>query len=205
MKRKLLIVLCCLLAFGCKKNEKVSAKEPISAATKNVSANVNLTDGTYNWFINTDEVGSSVTNFENTENLLRFSLTREVEIAEEEKWTWSEVMMDSTNSDWTKFSGLEITYKADKNLRVILMDSELEESDAAAGFWVVLPITENDTTITLNLENFQQHDWVFEQFPDIRKTIDNSKLYGIKIGTKAMGETTNATISKFILKSVISK
>lgn len=207
MKRKLLIVLCSLLAFGCKKNEEITSEVSSATQTTSVSPkNLNLADGTYDWTINADEIGSSVTDFENAENSLKFSLTRAVEIEEEKKWTWSEIIMvTDENTDWSGFSGIEISYKADKNLSVLLTDSALYKYDPAAVFFAVLPISENDTTIMLTEKDFHQHDWVFEQFPDIRRTIDNSKLFGIKIGTKAMGETTNALISKFVLNGVITK
>jgi hypothetical protein len=199
MKRKILLILCCFLAFACKKNESVATT---------VLLNVDLADGTHGWVINADTYGSSVENFENAKNNLRFSLNRATETPEEEKWTWSEIIVSTENADWNEFSGIEITYRADKNLSIILSDSGLQQYNPAAGHFAVLPISQSDTTITLeanNPEHFKQHDWVFYQFPDIRRTIDNSKLYGIKIGTKAIGETTDATISKFVLKGGVAR
>ena len=196
MKIKLLLVLCCFLLIACRKNEVIE---------QNVLQDVDLADGTHGWIINADTYGSSVENFENTKESLQFSLNRATESPEKEQWTWSEIIVSTVNVDWNEFSGIEITYRADKNLSVILSDCQLEQYNPAAGFFAVLPISIADTTVTLkanNSEHFRQHAWVYEQFPDIRRSIDNAHLYGIKVGTKAIGETTNATVSKFILKGV---
>ena len=205
MNKKILLILCCILAFACRKADNPQSIVNIPQAATHY---VNMADGTHGWVINADTYGSSVENFENTPNNLVFTLNRATENPEKEQWTWSEIIVSTENADWNGFTGIEITYRADKNVVIILQDSELQQYNPAAGHFAVLPISLSDTTITLyanNPEHFKQHDWVFYQFPDIRRSFDNSKLFGIKIGTRAIGETTNAKISKFVLKGVVAK
>jgi len=207
MNKKILLILCCLLAFACRKADNPQSIVNIPQAAW-ATHYVDMADGTHGWIINADHYGSSVENFENAKNNLRFTLNRATENPEEEQWTWSEIIVSTQNADWNGFTGIEITYRADKNLVIILQDSELQRYNPAAGHFAVLPISETDTTITLeagNPEHFRQHDWVFYQFPDIRRNFDNSKLFGIKIGTRAIGGTTNATISEFVLKGVVAR
>jgi hypothetical protein len=192
MKLKLLIFqLCFLVAL-------------VGCARKTTSPD--WANGTINWVINADTYGSSVDNFNNTPQNLSFVLNRFGENQELEQWTWAEIMYHPDSlTKWDGLVSIDVTYTSDNDLRVILCDSELEEFNPAAGFFAVLPAVQTDTTVSLVLdtEHFRQHDWVLYNFPTIRRTIDKSKITGIKIGTTAIDAKTNVLISRFVLTGVV--
>jgi hypothetical protein len=101
---------------------------------------------------------------------ISFELKQGVSVEDEEddensQWTWTEIVTNS-GGDWTKVTGITITYTSDKPIILTLQDN-LKFADAGRGYFVELAAGDN-VTKTIAMTDFAhlEEDWeTLTEFP----------------------------------------
>ncbi|MDR0303340.1 MAG: hypothetical protein LBH98_01010 [Chitinispirillales bacterium] len=161
---------------------------------------VDLADGSWEWEKAMDDegLGSSIV-YDVAEGNISFELKLGVSDEEEERWTWSEIAA-YPGGDWSKVTGITITYTSDKPILLTLQDN-LKLAESGRGYFVELPAGENKTA-PVSMTSFAhfESDWA---------TMTNfslDQLYileGVAISPAEEGDMAKGTIKSLKVNGLI--
>ena len=101
------------------------------------------------------------------------------------------VYFDAGN--FTNATSITITYTADKPIKIVLIDPALDTLGAAYEY--ELSASTSSKTVTIDISNFTQPDWVDEE--GLSASLNKSKVEGIAVAAVNDGTTTKGKITKF--------
>jgi hypothetical protein len=177
----------------------------ISEKIGNDSVEINLANGIWSWRQDVDFHGSKVEfNVKQKNVTFKFNLVTDYIHPTNNalnKWGYAGIqsLIDWANPNWNEFKGISITYTSNKDLIIYAIIPEL--SNSGSGFRTYLPAG-NSMSISLNLSDFKQPDWVNDYPCYKRVEIDKSKIVGIAIHAKIGGEITIGSINNLVLNGV---
>lgn len=134
-----------------------------------------------------------------TDTTMLCTLKTVTDNAADEEWAWSQITV-SSDTTYDKVDMVKIRYKAQKELRLILDQEELSLKGAA--YEVILPATENDTTLYLPLNRFAQPKDVADS---LEKPLLMEQVSGLSLALKDRDETVAFAIRELQLNGYVEK
>jgi len=151
---------------------------------------LDLTDGEAEWEGDFDSK-STATATPISSGGINFELNRAKEDADNEKYTWAQVATYFEAGDFTNATKITITYTSSKDIVLILIDPDHEDGD---GYEYPLSASTSPKTLTIEISNFTQPDWVEDYTPLNKSNVIGVGIYADVDNAKTTGKITKLEV-----------